>query len=63
MDIQNITNKETATQNEQQLKSKQDIIKDIINLLAENNLSIDNAKEILYITSKKLYQQPVKFFS
>ena len=47
MDIQNITNKETATQNEQQLKSKQDIIKDIINLLAENNLSIDNAKEIL----------------
>ncbi len=55
--------KETAIQNEQQLKTKQEIIKDIINLLATNNLSIADAKEILYATSKELNRQTVKSLS
>lgn len=55
--------KETAIHNEQQPKSKQEIIDDIIKILVDNNLTIANAKEILYSTSKKLYQQPVKIFS
>lgn len=60
MDIQN---QETAIQNEQQLKSRQEIVNDIIGILADNNLSIIDAKEILYETSKMVCRQPVKSFS
>ena len=59
----NIENNETAIQNEQQFKSKQKIINDIITLLAENNLTISESNEILHMTSKKLCQQTVKAFS
>lgn len=61
MNIQN--NKETAIHNEQQLKTKQEIINDIIDILSINNLSIADAKEILYATSKEIYRQTVKSFS
>lgn len=57
----NIQNKETATQNEQQLKTK--IIDSIITVLAENNLSISESKEILYMVSKRLEFQKVTTFS
>lgn len=50
--------KETAIQNEQQL-NKKDIINDIIKILANNNLSVSNAREILRITSKKLGEQRI----
>ena len=54
MDIEVVTIKEeTAVQDKQQL------INDIIRLLADNNLSISEAKEILNITSKKLDEQKV----
>lgn len=59
----NRSQKETAIQDEQQLKEKQEIINDIINILAENNLTIAEAKEILYTTSKKICNQTVKSFS
>lgn len=59
MDIQNITNKETATQNEQQLKTKQEIINDIIKIFADNVISISEAHSILHEISKKLKIQPV----
>ena len=59
MDIQNITNKETAIQNEQQLKTKQEIINDIIKIFADNVISISEAHSILHETSKKLKIQPV----
>lgn len=49
--------KETAIQNEQQLKTKQKIANDIIKILAANNLSISDGKEILYTTSKQLGDQ------
>ncbi len=55
--------KETAIQNERQLKTKQEIVNDIIKILATNNLSIADAKEILYATSKELNRQTVKSFS
>lgn len=50
---------ETATQNVQQPQSKQDIINDIINILAVNNLTISDSKDILYETSKAICKQPV----
>lgn len=54
MDIKVVTIKEeTAVQNKQQL------INDIIRLLANNNLSISEAKEILNTTSNKLDEQKV----
>lgn len=56
----NIQNKETATQNEQQPKSKETIINDIIKILADNNLTITNSKDILYETSKVICRQVVK---
>lgn len=58
--MDNLNNKETAIQNEQQLKTKQEIIDDIINVLADNNLTITDAKEILYETSKVICKQTVK---
>lgn len=63
MDIQNITNKETATQNEQQLKSKQEIINDIIYILAKNNLTISDSQYILHETSKEICKQTVRVSS
>lgn len=60
MDIQNNNNKETATQNEQQLKTK--IIDSVIAILAENNLSISESKEVLYMASKRLELQKVTTF-
>ena len=51
--------KETATQNEQQFKTTQEIIDEIIKLFAENIISISDAKDILEETSKRLCKQPV----
>lgn len=51
--------KNTAIQNEQQY-SKKEIIDDIIKILADNNLSITEARQILNIASKKLGQQAVR---
>lgn len=56
----NTTNKTVAISNVQQLNSK--IIDSIIDILANNNLSIADAKNILHATSKKLSQQKVKSF-
>lgn len=55
--------KETAIQNEQQQKSNKEIVDNIIKLLAENNLTITDAREILQIASKKLGKQIVRFSS
>lgn len=52
--------KETAIRNEQQPKTKQEIIKDIIKILADNNLTIVDSKDILYETSKAICRQIVK---
>lgn len=52
--------KETAIHNEQQPKSKETIINDIIKILADNNLTIMNSKDILYETSKVICRQVVK---
>ncbi len=54
----NTTNETVTISNEQPLNSK--IIDLIIDILANNNLSIADAKNILYVTSKKLSQQKVK---
>lgn len=56
----NDQNKETAIQNEQQSKTKQEIINDVIDILAANKLTITDAKDILYATSKELSRQKVK---
>lgn len=53
--------KETAIQNEQQQKSNKEIVDNIIKILAENNLTITDAREILQITSKRLGKQTVRF--
>lgn len=55
--------KETAIQNEQQQKSNEEIVDKIIALLADNNLTITDAREILQIASKKLGKQIVRFSS
>lgn len=55
----NIQIKETTIQNEQQFKSKQEIIDDIIKIFADNVISISEANSILQVTSKKLKTQPV----
>lgn len=52
-------NKETAIQKEQQLKSNEDIIEYIIEILAKNNLSISEAQKILYNTTKRLCMQKI----
>ena len=54
----NTTNETVTISNEQPLNSK--IIDLIIDILANNNLSIADAKNILYVTTKKLSQQKVK---
>ena len=53
--------KETAIQNERQSKSNKEVIDKIIQLLAENNLTITDAREILRITSRKLGEQIIRF--
>lgn len=55
--------KETAIPNGQQLKEKEGIVNSIIDILAKNNLSITEAKNVLYVASKKICQQIVKSFS
>ncbi len=60
MNIQNNTNNKTAIQNEQQSKSKQEIINDIIKVLADNSLTIADSKDILYETSKVICSQIVR---
>lgn len=60
MDIQNTTNNKTETQNEQQFKVKKEIINDIIKILADNNLTITDSKDILYETTKTICKQIVK---
>ena len=52
--------KETAIQNEQQLKSKQEIIDEIIKILANNNLTITDSKYIFYETTKVICRQKVQ---
>lgn len=54
---------ETAIQDEQQLKSKQEISNKIIKILAENNYTITESKDILNIVLRKLGQQIVKVSS
>lgn len=58
----NNQNKETAILSGQQPKSRQEIIDDIIKVLADNNLSIIDAKDILNQTSKVICRQVVKSF-
>lgn len=41
--------KETAIRNEQQLNEREEIVNSIINILAKNNLSITEAKNVLYV--------------
>lgn len=63
MDIQNNINNKTAIHNEQQLKTKQNIINDIIKILADNNLTIADSKDILYETTKMIYKQVISTFN
>ena len=58
--MDNEIQKETAIQNEQQLKSKQEIIDEIIKILANNNLTITDSKYILYETTKVICRQKVQ---
>lgn len=60
MDIQNNINNKTAIHNEQQFKTKESIINDIIKILADNNLTITDSKDILYETSKVICRQIVR---
>ncbi len=39
----------TAIQNERQLKSNNEIVKDVIAVLVKNNLSVKQAREILRV--------------
>lgn len=57
----NIQNKEKAAaqSKQQQINTKQEIINDIIKILAENNLTITDSKDILHETSKKICNQTV----
>lgn len=55
--------KETAILEEQQSISKRIIVDEIIKILADNNLSIAEAREILNVASKKLGQQTVRVSS
>lgn len=60
MDIKNNINNITAIYNEQQSKSKQKIIHNIIKILADSNLTIADSKDILYETSKAICKQVVR---
>lgn len=55
----NKLSKETAIHNNQQSKTKQEIINDIIKILADNNLTVTDSKDILYETSKAIGRQVV----
>lgn len=56
-------NKETAIQNEQQFKTTNEIINNIIELFANNIISISDAQYILNQVSETLYKQPVVIIS
>jgi len=60
MDIQSNTNNKTATSDEQQFKTKELIINDIIKILADNNLTITESKNTLYETSKVICEQVIR---
>lgn len=49
----------TVIQDEQQSVSKKEIIDNIINILANNDLSISEAREILRVASHKLGEQKI----
>ncbi len=51
--------KKTATSDERQFKSKKLIMNDIIKILADNNLTITDSKDILHETSKVICEQKV----
>ncbi len=55
--------KETAVLYGQQSKSKQEIINDIIEILANNNLTITDSQNILHETSKVICRQVVRVSS
>lgn len=57
MNIQ--SNNKTATLDEQ-FKTKLEIIEDIIQILADNNLTITDSKDIIYETSKAICKQVVR---
>ncbi len=60
MNIQN--NKETAIHNEQQLKTKQEIINDVIEILLSNKgMSVYYGKEILREAMDALYRTPIMY--
>lgn len=60
MTTKNLEVKENATiKSEPQSKSNRDIIQEIINLIAENNLSIIDARDILKVASRKLGNQKI----
>lgn len=62
MNIQNGINRETAIHNEQQSKSKQEIINDIIKILLSNeDMSVYYGKEILCETIDILYKTPIMY--
>lgn len=48
----------TAIQNEQQFK--EEIVDEIIKIIADKNLTIEEANKVLYATSKKINQQIVQ---
>lgn len=52
-------NKKSTIQNEQQLKSRKEIIDEIIKIFADNIISLSDANYILEETSKELCKQPV----
>lgn len=61
--MSNEIQKETAILEEQQSISKRIVVDKIIKILADNNLSIIEAREILNIASKKLGKQTVRVSS
>lgn len=61
--MSNEIQKETAILEEQQSISKRIVVDEIIKILADNNLSIIEAREILNIASKKLGKQTVRVSS
>lgn len=61
--MSNELQKETAILEEQQSISKRIVVDEIIKILADNNLSITEAREILNIASKKLGEQTVRVSS
>lgn len=52
-------NKEATVQNEQQPNKKQLLVNEIINLIASQDLSISEARDVLRVTSSKLGKQKV----